>query len=74
MMQSLCSARDALRSGGVSSVELTQAHLQAIERLNPAMNAFITVTGEQAMGQAREADRLRAAGEDAPLLGLPIAN
>jgi aspartyl-tRNA(Asn)/glutamyl-tRNA(Gln) amidotransferase subunit A len=70
----LASARDALRSKAVSSVELTQAHLDAIEALNPTLNAYITVTGDQAMDQAREADARRRAGEDAPLLGLPIAN
>jgi aspartyl-tRNA(Asn)/glutamyl-tRNA(Gln) amidotransferase subunit A len=70
----LASARDALRSKAVSSVELTQAHLDAIEALNPTLNAYITVTGERAMDQARDADVKRRAGNDAPLLGLPIAN
>jgi aspartyl-tRNA(Asn)/glutamyl-tRNA(Gln) amidotransferase subunit A len=70
----LASARDALRSKAVSSVELTQAHLDAIEALNPTLNAYITVTGDQAMDQARDADARRRAGEDSPLLGLPIAN
>jgi aspartyl-tRNA(Asn)/glutamyl-tRNA(Gln) amidotransferase subunit A len=69
----LASARDALRSKAVSSVELTQAHLDAIEALNPTLNAYITVTGERAMDQARDADVKRRAGNDAPLLGLPIA-
>jgi aspartyl-tRNA(Asn)/glutamyl-tRNA(Gln) amidotransferase subunit A len=55
-------------------VELTQAHLDAIEALNPTLNAYITVTADQAMAQAHEADQRRARGEDAPLLGLPIAN
>jgi aspartyl-tRNA(Asn)/glutamyl-tRNA(Gln) amidotransferase subunit A len=50
----LKSARDALRSKAISSVELTQAHLDAIEALNPTLNAYITVTGDQAMDQARE--------------------
>ena len=70
----LAGARDALRSRQVSAVELTQAHLDAIERLNPRLNAYITVTAEQAMQQASSADARRRAGEDAPLLGLPIAN
>jgi aspartyl-tRNA(Asn)/glutamyl-tRNA(Gln) amidotransferase subunit A len=70
----LKSARDALRSKAISSVELTQAHLDAIEALNPTLNAYITVTADQAMDQARDADARRATGEDAPLLGLPIAN
>ncbi len=70
----LCSARVALRAKAISAVELTRSHLDAIERLNPALNAYITVTAEQAMDQARDADRRRAEGDDAPLLGLPIAN
>ena len=71
---SLAGARDALRRRAVSAVELTQAHLSAIEALNPVLNAYITVTADQAMDQARDADARRAAGQDAPLLGLPIAN
>ncbi len=74
MMQSLAQARAALRAGRVSSVELTQAHLAAIERLQTALNAFITVTPERALDQAAAADARIAQGEDAPLLGLPIAN
>ena len=70
----LASARDALRRRELSAVELTQAHLDAIEALNPTLNAFITVTADAAMDQARIADTRRRAGEDAELLGLPIAN
>ena len=70
----LASARDALRRRELSAVELTQAHLDAIEALNPTLNAFITVTADAAMDQARTADTRRRAGEDAELLGLPIAN
>ena len=70
----LASARDALRSKAVSAVELTQQHLDAIEALNPTLNAYITGTGDQAIDQARAAEVRRAGGEDLPLLGLPIAN
>ena len=62
-----------LDSGEVSAVELTQAHLERIERLEPAIRAFLTVTGERALEQARAADERRAAGERAPLLGIPLA-
>ncbi len=73
-MMTLEAARDALRSKRISSVELTRGFVDAIERLNPTLNAYITVTADAAMAQAAAADHRRAAGEDAPLLGLPIAN
>jgi len=56
----------------ISSVELTRFFLARIERLNPALNALISVTPDQALEAAAEADRRRAAGEDAPLLGIPL--
>jgi aspartyl-tRNA(Asn)/glutamyl-tRNA(Gln) amidotransferase subunit A len=56
----------------ISSVELTRFFLARIERLNPALNALISVTPDQALAAAAEADRRRAAGEDAPLLGIPL--
>src|SRR5690606_41008875 len=64
----------ALAAGEFSAVELTQALLDRIGALNPALNAFITVTAEQALAQAREADAKRAAGEAGPLTGIPIAH
>ncbi len=61
-----------LAKGEVSSVELTQHFLSRIERLNPALNALITVTGPQALADAAVADRRRCAGERAPMLGIPV--
>jgi aspartyl-tRNA(Asn)/glutamyl-tRNA(Gln) amidotransferase subunit A len=69
----LLEARDALRARQVSAVELADAYLARIEALEPRLNAFVTVTTEQARAQARAADAQRTAGEDGPLLGLPIA-
>jgi len=67
-------AADALRSHRFSSVELTSAAVARIERTNPSLNAFITVTADQAMKQAQEADAELAAGRDrGPLHGIPIA-
>jgi aspartyl-tRNA(Asn)/glutamyl-tRNA(Gln) amidotransferase subunit A len=67
-------AAEALRARQVSSTELTTAALKRIERLNPTLNAFITVTAESALAQARQADEELAAGRDrGPLQGLPIA-
>ena len=63
-----------LRSGAISSVELTQAYLDRIDRLDKGLvQAYVTVTPEVALEQARAADARRKAGEDAPLLGLPMA-
>ncbi|HXH08689.1 MAG TPA: amidase [Alphaproteobacteria bacterium] len=57
----------------LSPVELTQAMLERIERLNPRLNAFLTVLPEQAMAQARVAEREIRAGQcRGPLHGIPI--
>jgi aspartyl-tRNA(Asn)/glutamyl-tRNA(Gln) amidotransferase subunit A len=66
-------ALDALSEGAISSVELTQAHLAAIEALNPRINAFITVTAEKALAQAKASDERRAAGQAGALEGVPLA-
>ena len=67
-------AAAALRARRRSSVELTTAALARIDRLNPTWKVFITVTAEQALRQARQADAELAAGRDrGPLHGIPIA-
>src|SRR5262245_19624347 len=67
-------ASDLLRSKATSPVELTQACLKRIEKLNPIVNAFITVTGESALAQAREMEAEQARGKwRGPLHGIPIA-
>ena len=67
-------ALDRMRSGELSSVELTQAYLDRIERLDRGVvQAYVTVTPELALEQARAADRRRRSGEDGPLLGVPMA-
>ena len=63
-----------LRRKEVSPVELTRACLDRIEKLNPALNAFITVTAESALAEARAAEMEIARGEwRGPLHGIPIA-
>jgi aspartyl-tRNA(Asn)/glutamyl-tRNA(Gln) amidotransferase subunit A len=69
----LLEARAALRARQVSSLELTEACLARIEAVEPRLRAFVTVTADLARAQARAADARRAAGEDGPLLGLPLA-
>ncbi|MDA4108200.1 amidase [Mycolicibacterium holsaticum] len=62
-----------LASGSVTSVELTRRSLDAIEASQPTLNAFRVVLREEALADAAAADRKRAAGEQLPLLGIPIA-
>lgn len=60
--------------GEILSEELVNAHLAQIERVNPAVNAVVTVVADQALEMACEADMARMAGvEMGPLYGLPIA-
>ncbi len=75
---SLQQMRRGLLAGDFSSQELTRAYLERVERLEPHLNAFITLAPELALRQARAADeRLaeirRQGGEAPPLLGVPIA-
>ncbi|WP_438766923.1 Asp-tRNA(Asn)/Glu-tRNA(Gln) amidotransferase subunit GatA [Kushneria sp. TE3] len=62
-----------LAAGDFSSRELTTSLLERIKRLDPALNSFITVTGEQALEDADAADTLRHKGEAGVLGGLPLA-
>ena len=71
---SLSAASELLRQKKVSPVELTQACLARIEQLNPKLNAFITVTAESALSQAREAEADIHHGRwRGPMHGDPIA-
>lgn len=63
-----------LRNGTVSSVELTQAFIDRINRCDSEYNAFITTTPELALQQAKAADESLAAGTGGPFTGLPIAH
>ena len=55
----------------LTSVQLTQFYLHRIKKLNPTLNAVITVS-PTALAEARAADRARRGGDDRPLLGIPI--
>ena len=71
---SISALGDALRRREFSSVELTTHFLDRIEAHDSSLNSFITVTGEMALADAERADKRRRAGEDNPLLGIPIAH
>lgn len=62
-----------VRSGEVSAKELVQLCLDRIQRLDPQLNAFRKVFPEKAMLEAEQADARVRAGEERPLLGVPIA-
>ncbi len=64
-----------LRAREISAVELTQAHLERIDEVNPAVNALVTAVPDQALAQARAADAALASGQPlGPLHGLPVAH
>ena len=64
----------ALAAKKVSSVELATHYLDRIERLNPSINALITVDRAKTLAEAQAADTRLAAGNAGPLTGLPIAH
>lgn len=66
-------ALTGMHAGDFSSVELTHALLARIDAVDPQIKAYLTVTREQALGQARSADERRRRGDNAPLLGVPLA-
>ena len=64
---------DRLGKRQISSVELTRHFLGRIERLNPALNALITLTAERGASATRRPPMRRlAGGERGPLLGIPL--
>lgn len=66
--------RQLLDSRDISSVEITELFLRRIEALNPRLNAYLTVTSEEALASARAADQKMSRGEtNGPLLGVPIS-
>jgi aspartyl-tRNA(Asn)/glutamyl-tRNA(Gln) amidotransferase subunit A len=62
-----------LKEKKLSSVELVLDYLARIEKVEPRVRAFVTLTGELALEQARRADAAIAAGKAGPLTGIPLA-
>ena len=64
---------EMVRAGEVSPTELVRLCLERIERLNPQLNAFRVVLAERALLETEQAEARLKAGEERPLLGVPIA-
>ena len=62
-----------VRAGDVSPTELVQLYLDRIARVDPQLNAFRVVLAERAMVEAEQAEARLRAGDERPLLGVPIA-
>ena len=71
---SLTQLAAGLRAGKFSSVELVREYLARIEASQPSLNAFISITGAEALAAAAAADRDIAAGRGGPLAGVPIGH
>ena len=72
-LDTLASWARRLRARDISSRELTEFYLGRIDRLDSQLNSFISVTPDLALAAADAADERLARGEEAPLLGLPVA-
>ncbi|NIV50083.1 MAG: Asp-tRNA(Asn)/Glu-tRNA(Gln) amidotransferase GatCAB subunit A, partial [Gammaproteobacteria bacterium] len=72
--QTLIELAAGLERGDFTSVEVTEALLARVEVHDQTLNAFVTVTGEQALAAARAADEARAAGNAGILNGLPLVH
>jgi aspartyl-tRNA(Asn)/glutamyl-tRNA(Gln) amidotransferase subunit A len=70
----LAEARDGLKKKTFSATELAVAHLEAIEAANAALNAYVLVTQDLALAQAKESDARLAKGDVRPLEGLALGN
>lgn len=73
MIESTESIAARVRSGEISPVELVEQSLEAIDRLNPVLNAFVSLRGDQARAEASAmADAIAGGDDPGPLAGIPI--
>lgn len=69
----LARQREMLAGGSLKARELVALHLARIERLNPRLNAFVSMRSEAALREADQAERSLECGDSRPLLGIPFA-
>jgi len=69
----LAEARQKLQAREISATELTQAYLDRIDAVDGEVKAYLHVAHETALQMATAADKRIAAGDDSPLLGIPVA-
>jgi amidase len=72
VLESATRQLELLRSGEISVVELAEAHIRQIERLNPQLNAFADFDAERVRERARKHDAWRGTRSRRPLFGLPV--
>ena len=70
----LTEARDGLAKKQFKATELTDAFIKAIEKANPALNAYVLQTPDHARAQAKESDKRLVSGKAGALEGLPLGN
>jgi AtzE family amidohydrolase len=74
LAESASSIANSVRSRDISALQVTQAAIETIRRLDPGLNCFTAVLEESALAQAQSIDRLLSEGKDAgPLAGVPFA-
>src|SRR5438477_5241513 len=74
VLLSACEIAEQVRKRSLSSVEVVEAHLARIERINPRINAFVRVDAEAALKHARQAESAVARGDQlGPLHGVPVS-
>src|SRR5215469_12373932 len=66
-------AKEDLKNKKYSSLELTKAYLERIKLVEPRVKAFVTITEEEALKNAKEADKKISKGIELPLLGIPLS-
>ena len=67
-------ALELIQARQLSPVELTQAHIERIHRLDPELNSYLTVTAEEALERAKWAEtQMMREVDSGPLLGIPLA-
>ena len=73
LFESAVSLAARIRAGEISAAELTRAYVDRAERLNPALNAYITIAGDEAMAAARAADARPRDATLPPFHGVPVS-